>query len=410
MSTPGLLPAQTMFLKSQSYGTVMIGGIGTGKSVSLGYAAIRDCLNGYRTAIFSITYRNLRDVNFPETKMCLERMGLVAGLDYRFYSQEMKFNIRGQELLFRSIDEPDKIRGLTLSRAYLDEMREAGSRKPLDIIFGRLRGPDPRWGGVTSTNGYDWVWEHIRDQGLDHVFADTQTPISVTNDSTTIIRCRTSDNWLLPQSYETHLRSQYTSLFARQELDAEIVEIEGGLIKEEWFIQVPWIRPKSGVRFWDLAVTDKIINDSSSGALLYNSGDKICISDVKVYKLKWPDLRKKIIDAAIEDGSDIHIGIERAGQQQAIIDDLRREPALRKYVIRAERPRGDKLARALPWISQAELGFVQMARGSWNKEFLVEAKKFSGSGKERDDQIDSVSGAYDLLVNKSFIRAGRVAY
>jgi hypothetical protein len=67
------------------------------------------------------------------------------------------------------------------------------------------------------------------------------------------------------------------------------------------------------------------------------------------------------------------------------------------FVVKAIRPTGDKMTRALPWASAAEAGNVKLVRGDWNKAFLDEVSMFPVGA--HDDQIDAVSGAYHTLTH-----------
>lgn len=128
------------------------------------------------------------------------------------------------------------------------------------------------------------------------------------------------------------------------------------------------------------------------------SGDSFCIGSIIHDKFEYPALRKKIIETALTDGKGIHIVIEDAGQQRGYIDDLKGLPELRGHVIKAIRPRGDKLARALPWISRAELGAVKVCTAGWNAGFFDECDAFSADmSHSHDDMIDAVSLGYQAL-------------
>lgn len=396
---------QSMFLQASTRGKFFLGGIGSGKSRIIGYAAICDALRGERSCIVSFSYRSLRDVNLEILRDCMTAMGLKEKTDYELAVSDMIATVRGTEILLRSADAPDRLRGLNLSSFYLDEMREFSDRSIYDIMQGRLRQANAHWGGVSSTNGYNWFWEIIKSEGLDYVWSLPDRVAA--NERLTVIVQSTHESPFLPEDYVQTLEHEYGSLYAQQELNADIVELSAGFINPKWFIIVDKFRAKAGCRYWDIAVTVKDKSDESAGALGHWSGDRFCINDLIHVKLKYPDLRELIINQAIVDGPEIIVGLEDAGQQRAIIDDLRREMRLRRHTIKALKPRGDKLARALPWISQAELGNVTLCRGGWNKAFIDQARAF-GPHAVKDDMIDAVSGCYHTLITAARVTGGRL--
>jgi predicted phage terminase large subunit-like protein len=118
-----------------------------------------------------------------------------------------------------------------------------------------------------------------------------------------------------------------------------------------------------------------------------------------------------MVGVAKKDGTSVQIAVEDAGQQKGYIDDIKRLPELRPYTIRAIRPHGDKLNRSLAWGARAEMGGVDVCRGLWNSDFFDECDAFTADDThDYDDQIDAVSGAYQVLATPRIIRGIRKAY
>ena len=285
------------------------------------------------------------------------------------------------------------MRGLSLDGFGIDEAREFKDRSIYDIMIGRLSNSMNAQGFITtSPKGKNWCWE---------LEAQPETEVIIQ---------RTSENPFLPNEYLSSLKSSYTTNFQRQELDADIVEFGSGIINAGWFKQIEFKNPdskKRAVRFWDLAVSIKTSADYSAGALCSFFNDRFIIHDVVHGKMEYPDLKKKIIETAKADGQNVVIGIEEAGQQRGFIDDLKRIPELLPYTILAIKPEGDKLNRAMPWASRAQLGSVDVCRGMWNKDFLDECNDFTADDSHaHDDQIDAVSGAYQTLFSGAFVLPG----
>jgi phage terminase large subunit-like protein len=95
------------------------------------------------------------------------------------------------------------------------------------------------------------------------------------------------------------------------------------------------------------------------------------------------------------------VGIEEAGQQRGFIDDISQAPEMGSYVVRPQKPSGDKYNRALPWAARAELGNVILCRGAWNQGFADECDSFTPDDThDHDDRVDAVSGGY-LMIQSS---------
>lgn len=393
-----LLKAQQKFLESKTRGTIYRGGIGSGKTRIICYSAILGALKKRRSVIVSFSYPMLRDVVLSTLVSSLPLFGLEQGRDYLINKSEMIVSIAGTEILLRSGDKPDSLRGLNVSDFYIDEAREFKNDSIFLILLGRIReSKDSRWYIVSSPHGNDWVNQLTQSGG-----------------NVNLIVQKTADNVFLPYGYINELRSRYTSVFAAQELDAEIIEYRGDIINVAWFNVIPYVKPSNGVRAWDVAVSVKTHSDFSVGALCsYNIvGDGIfCIHNIIRVKCEYPDLRKKIVESAQLDGTDIQICIEDAGQQRGFIDDIKRVSEIKAHTIRAKKPTGDKLNRANSWAARAELGQVYVCKAAWNSEFFDECSSFTADmSHQHDDQIDAVSMAYECLVRPSKVVAKNIRY
>ena len=64
------------------------------------------------------------------------------------------------------------------------------------------------------------------------------------------------------------------------------------------------------------------------------------------------------------------------------------------FEVHKDKVTGDKLTRAMPFVSQAEVGNVSLVEGDWNEDFLKEAHAYDGR-KGTMDQIDAVGGGYN---------------
>lgn len=151
------------------------------------------------------------------------------------------------------------------------------------------------------------------------------------------------------------------------------------------------------LRAWDLASTPDG-GDWTVGTLLCRGTDRRWyIEDVIRVQKSASDVRKLIKTAASQDGHETLIRLPQdpgqAGKSQA--QDL--VSMLSGYTVRVRPVTGSKYVRAQPLAAQAQAGNVSLVAGAWNKVFLSEMENFDGSDKCVDDQVDSVSDAFNEL-------------
>lgn len=205
----------------------------------------------------------------------------------------------------------------------------------------------------------------------------------------------------------------------------------GGLFPEGCFGYLDEIpRLTRWVRFWDLADSAKKANDFTVGALVgLGENGRLIIADIKRWKREWPDTRDgvrneagEILDKGLlaivaddleliesmfdpkkgEKRPNYHVGIE-TDRHLSLYNELHRNELFGRVPLWPLRSRdlGDKKQRASTWAVKAKNRQVDIVRGTWNQAFLNEAKVFDGLGLSHDDQIDSISGANELLYAKT---------
>jgi predicted phage terminase large subunit-like protein len=377
--------AQSLYLQSAKRGAIFQGGIGSGKTWVLCLWAVLRCMKGRRVCLVSFSYPTLRDVVLDVLIHVLQAMGYEPDKDYFVNRSDMVVRLWDNEILLRSGDRPDSLRGLNCHDIGIDEAREFPDDSLFLILIGRIRNDETgQWRIATTSAGHNWVWQLSQDK-----------------EKVQLIIQNTFSSPFLAQSTKNELRARYTGAFARQELYADICDFGAGVIVPGWFkiVNPPVHAPETKiVRYWDLAVSTKTAADESSGAKCSLEKDRFVIWDIQHGRLAYPDLRRVIVACAQEDGPECIIAVEEAGQQLGFIDDLRTIPELREYKIQAEKPHGDKFNRAIPWASRAEAGWVDMVRGEWNRPFMDQCEQFTANDTHaHDDMIDSVSGAYQFV-------------
>jgi predicted phage terminase large subunit-like protein len=219
---------------------------------------------------------------------------------------------------------------------------------------------------------------------------------------------RTKDGWAafqFPTNANPHIdqaeidemRRALPRLVARQEIDAEFVELAGALFKRE-HIRVIESEPVGAqwVRAWDLAFTQKTVNDKTASVRLTLTNDGcIVVANVTTASLEWPEAVRLIAETARADGPAVRQGIEVVAAQRGMLQTLLREPALAGYSLQPIEVHRDKVTRALPLLSRAEQGKLAIVRGAWNQAFIDELCAFPEG--RHDDQVDAATGAMTLL-------------
>jgi predicted phage terminase large subunit-like protein len=173
----------------------------------------------------------------------------------------------------------------------------------------------------------------------------------------------------------------------------------GGMFPEDGFSVVDDIPSETSVvracRSWDKAATEGG-GAYSAGVLMAKLDDgRFVVLDVA--RGQWSSSKRemRIKSTARLDGKDIKIKVEQepgSGGKESAENTIRN---LAGFHVEAERPTGDKEARARPYAIQVQNGNVLLLRGEWNAEFIREHAGFPmGTYK---DQVDAASMAFNDL-------------
>lgn len=248
--------SQRDFVNGNDRYSAYIGGLGSGKT----FAGIVRGLKfsqqpkppgasiGARGLCAAINYPVLKDVVLPEFWEITEGTGLVK----QYIKSEKKAILKnGAEILFRSLDEPNKLRGVQLSWFFIDEGRHV-NRSAWDILVGRLRQPGFAHGGwVCSTpNGYDWMWELFHEDSPFHL-----------NTAQWYGASTYANAKHLPPEYLDDLKVSYSGKWYDQEVLGEFVGLQHGAVFPEWdpvkFSGDVRYNPELPLySFWDFGVGD----------------------------------------------------------------------------------------------------------------------------------------------------------
>lgn len=231
-------PQYDFVADDQNHYLGFIAGIGSGKTIAgscralgasqgvIGSQRIRTPNLGIVTAP---TYSMLRDATI---RAFLDIAGDFIS-DYN--KSEMRITMRNQsEILFRSTDNVEHLRGPSISWWYGDE---AALYLPLvwQIMIGRLRQYGAHgWAWITTTpKGRNWIWQKF---------------VQAARKGYKLYKAATQHNPFLDAEFVAGLVEEYVGDFAAQELAGEFVAFEGLIYPEfERSLHVSTVRPKDFV-------------------------------------------------------------------------------------------------------------------------------------------------------------------
>jgi predicted phage terminase large subunit-like protein len=380
-----LHPAQQEFLRSDAIFRAFAGGIGSGKSWAGAYDLIRRAKPGRLYMVMAPTYSMLADATFRMFEGLARELGIVDGSEVK-RSPPPSIRLRtGAEVLFRSADEPDRLRGPNLSGVWLDEA-SLMAEEAFTIAIGRLR----------EAGEQGWLTATFTPKGKQHWTFET---FATGRPNTAIFHARTADNPFLPPNFESTVRQQYTSTLADQELEGLFLDQLGTMFRREWFAgRIVYAGPAEmggRIRYWDKAGTADggaftcgVRIDKDAGGLYYV---------VDVVRGQWSshDRNRIMLATAHQDGPGVTIWVEQepgSGGKESAEITLRE---LAGFDVHAERPTGDKATRAVPYAAQCEAGNVRLVRGPWVSAYIDELTGFP-LGRYKD-QADASSGAFNKL-------------
>lgn len=249
---------QYEFRHSPALYRAFVGGVSTGKSFVGTYDLIRRARRGRTYMVVGPTYTSLQDSTMKSFLGVARTLGVLDPAALRLSAPPQLTLSFGADVLFRSADRPEMLRGPNLSGMLLDEA-SLMPRLVYDVGIGRLReGGEQGWLSATFTpkGPTHWTFE---------AFA-TGRP------DTAIFQARTRDNPFNPPGFEAAVARQYgETQFARQELGGEFVQIEGAEFPAEWF---DW--PGFWFEDWPAALVFRVVYLDPSKGRDARGGDYQC--------------------------------------------------------------------------------------------------------------------------------------
>lgn len=198
-----LYKTQFQFVNCEDRFTAMLGGIGSGKTLAGSVKSLNYAKPKTLGIVVAPTYRMLQDATIRTFRDVNEEVIK----DYN--KSEMICRLKnGAEILFRSADEPDRLRGPNAHWAWIDEagLCQSGT---WDIVIGRLRA-DGQAGPcfiTTTPKGRNWLYQK--------------------KSQMTVFHSATTENPYLSKEFVQSLLDSYTGEFLQQEVYGEFARFEG---------------------------------------------------------------------------------------------------------------------------------------------------------------------------------------
>ncbi len=218
------LPSQKLFHDSEARFKGFSGPVGSGKSQALCQEAIRLAyLNPGRLGLIGApTYPMLRDATLTALTETLETNRIP--FEYNKAENVMVFPEMRSKVVFRSLDDFEKLRGTNLAWFGVDELTYTAEEAWLRLE-GRLR--DPRAArlcgfAVWTPKGFDWVYRKF-----------IREPV----DGYEVVQARPFENRFvldkIPDYYE-RLKRSYDGRFFAQEVLGEYLNVSAGRVYESF--------------------------------------------------------------------------------------------------------------------------------------------------------------------------------
>ncbi len=166
--------------------------------------------------------------------------------------------------------------------------------------------------------------------------------------------------------------------------------------------EVPLAAMNNCVRYWDVAATQPSQTnpdpDWTAGALVAIHDGIMYIIDVRRFRVHPAQVESSIYHTALEDGPAVKIRMEKEGgaSGKSAIDHYARHILL-GFDFDGHPAISNKSSRIDLWAAKAKRDEIKVVRGPWNTEFIDEAVSFGAAKDLHDDQLDAVSGAFEVL-------------
>lgn len=150
-------------------------------------------------------------------------------------------------ILFRGLDEPDKLRSLNLSGFYIDESSQV-SEEAFMMLQGRNRGPGLNKGILTTNpNGHDWQYKWFVKQ--DHFKPIADMTVEQVKTSYKLIQAPSTENIHLRKGYIETMMSTWSPERIKREIEGSFDAFEG-MVYHEFRRDIHVVKPFAIPKEW----------------------------------------------------------------------------------------------------------------------------------------------------------------
>lgn len=214
-----LTDPQTEFFTSKYKFTAFVGGFGSGKSHALFSKMLHEKLSRPKVDLgyFAPTYSLIRDIAHIRLQNMLDK----AKIPYKLNKSDNILHIFGYgRILFRTLDNPDRIVGFEIFSAYIDELDtldHSQAENAWNKVVARIRQVDSQ-----AKNDINRIYVATTPEGFRFVYSrwgKNPSPLYK------LIKAPTSSNPHLPEDYIDSLRETYPANLVEAYINGEFVNL-----------------------------------------------------------------------------------------------------------------------------------------------------------------------------------------
>lgn len=212
-------PQQTAFVNCKARFPAFVGGFGSGKTHALILRCMAKLFGDARDMAFYMpTYGLIGDICYPR----FEEIFRQIGMPYKINKSDHSISANGKRIIFRTLDNPDRIIGYEVSDSFVDELDTLPTpkaKRAWEQIIARNR--QPKATGInsvcvgTTPEGFRFVYE---------MWKKNESPLYE------LIQAPTASNKHLPEGYIESLQETYPENLLRAYLNGEFVNLNSGTV------------------------------------------------------------------------------------------------------------------------------------------------------------------------------------